>query len=203
MKVVVGLGNPGKRYEHTPHNIGFAVIEELAGRLSCVSRRSLRLRARIGKTIFNEERLLLVKPQTYMNNSGSAVASVLRYEKIAPTNMTVVMDDADLEIGRLRVRAGGGSGGHRGLGSVIQAVNTEGFARVRVGIGRRSGRKVLIEDVLTPFSRCERRQIEPAVEMAAEAVLCVIESGAEAAMNRFNGPDVGLLTSDGNGTISH
>jgi len=138
-----------------------------------------------------------------MNNSGSAVVPVLRYKKVAPTNMIVVMDDADLEIGRLRIRTGGGSGGHRGLGSVIQAVNTEEFARVRVGIGRRSGRKVLVEDVLRPFSRRERQQIEPAIELAVEAVLCVIESGAEVAMNRFNGPDGRLLTPDGKRTISH
>jgi PTH1 family peptidyl-tRNA hydrolase len=186
VRVIVGLGNPGKQYAHTPHNVGFEVIETLAARLDCSLRRSFRFQARTGKAVVNGEPWLLVQPQGYMNNSGTALAPLLRTKGAQATDLIVAVDDADLEIGRLRVRARGSSGGHKGLASLIASLGTEGFARVRIGIGRDSGGGDLVEHVLTPFSVEERRKIDEAIARAADAVLCVVESGVDAAMNRFN-----------------
>ncbi|MGQ9661945.1 MAG: aminoacyl-tRNA hydrolase [Kiritimatiellia bacterium] len=186
MKVVVGLGNPGRQYADTPHNVGALVIDELAGRLVCTIRRNWRLKALIGKTVVNDIALWLVKPQVFMNVCGPVVAAVLRKAGIGPTDLIVAMDDADLELGRLRIRASGSSGGHRGLASVIENVGTDKFVRVRIGIGRGADRRDLISHVLSPFSLGEKERIRPAIERAAEAVVCVLESGIEVAMNRYN-----------------
>ncbi len=186
MKAIVGLGNPGREYENTRHNVGFAVIDELAGRMSCSVRRSLRFKARIGKGAVKNEPVLLVKPLTFMNNSGLLVAPLLRSRNLGPSDLIVVLDDADLEIGRLRVRAKGSSGGHKGLDSVIENVSSSGFTRVRIGIGRTAGAGGLVEHVLARFSPEEKRAIEPVIVKAAEAVLCIVESGVDAAMNRYN-----------------
>jgi PTH1 family peptidyl-tRNA hydrolase len=190
VKVLVGLGNPGKRYERTPHNVGFNVIEGLAKGLTCVLKTSFSFNARMGKVFFNGEEILLLEPQSYMNASGPVVGSILRYNKAAPTDMILVLDDADIELGRLRIRAKGSSGGHKGLESVIQNVGSEEFARVRVGIGRSNDGRNLVEHVLTPFSKSERNEVDRIVTRAAEAVLCIIESGVETAMNRFNARNV-------------
>jgi PTH1 family peptidyl-tRNA hydrolase len=188
VKVVVGLGNPGTEYARTRHNVGFAVVDELADRLGCAVRRSFRFSAAMGKAAAGGETVLFVKPRTYMNRSGEAVAPILRFWKVAPPDLIVVLDDADLELGRLRVRAKGSSGGHRGLESVLQCVGSDAFTRVRLGIGRRVEGRDLVEHVLTAFSREELDRMAPAIKAAADAVLCVVESGVEAAMNRFNAP---------------
>jgi len=188
VKIVVGLGNPGKRYAGTPHNAGFSAIDELARSLECVLRRSFRFRSWIGNTVFKEENLLLVKPATYMNRSGTAVASILRHRKAEPSDMIVLVDDADLELGRLRIRRKGSSGGHKGLDSVVGTAESENFIRVRIGIGRNTARGALTEYVLTPLQSSEQQLLDKAVARAAQAVLCVIESGVEPAMNRFNPP---------------
>lgn len=186
MRVIVGLGNPGKEYTHTPHNVGFEVVEKLAARWDCRVRWSFRFRARTGKAAVNGTPLLLVEPQAYMNNSGPALAPLLRAKGAGPQDLVVVADDADLEMGRLRVRAKGGSGGHKGVASIIASLGTEEFARVRIGIGRDPGGRNLVEHVLTPFSVEERRQMDDVIERAADAVCCVVESGVDAAMNKFN-----------------
>lgn len=187
MKIIVGLGNPGERYARTRHNAGFLVVDALANELSRSLRRSFRFKARMAGATLNEEELLLIKPLTYMNNSGGVVASIMAYRKIELEDMIVVLDDADMDIGRLRVRPKGSSGGHKGLESVIQCVGSEAFTRVRVGIGRDTGGRNLVEYVLTPFSGEEWRLFAGAVEQAAQAVICVIASGIETAMNKFNG----------------
>ena len=188
MKAVVGLGNPGKRYANTPHNVGFAVVDMLAdGPLPCRLKKSFRFGARQGTARFGEERILLAKPETFMNRSGRAVAGLLRYWKIAAGDMIVVMDDADLEIGRLRIRSAGGNGGHRGLGSVIDCVGTRDFVRVRIGIGRGTRGDDLVEHVLKPFGKEDGDLAREMVAHAADAVMCVLSSGADEAMNRFNG----------------
>jgi peptidyl-tRNA hydrolase, PTH1 family len=190
VKIVVGLGNPGREYEKTPHNIGFAVIDELARQLSSSMRISFRFRARLGKAIVNEQDLLLVKPQTYMNRSGTTTAAILRYKKVLPPDMILVLDDADLDFGRIRIRAGGSSGGHKGLESVIQSVGSKEFPRVRIGIGRSSDGAGLVEHVLDPFSEEEKRQMAEATKKAAAAILMILESGVDAAMNSFNSRNV-------------
>jgi len=191
VKIIVGLGNPGKQYEKTPHNIGFAVADHLGERLGAAFRRGLRFKARTASARHGSTPLLLVKPRTYMNNSGMAVARIVRYRKAAPADTIVIVDDADLPLGRLRVKARGGSGGHRGLASLIQHLGSSEFARVRIGIGRDERGEGLIDHVLTPFSKEERRAMAPVVERAADAVLHIVQHGVEAAMNIFNGPPGG------------
>lgn len=190
MKVVVGLGNPGKKYEHTRHNVGFWTIDDLSERLSCELKRSFRFKARIGKGLLDDEKVMLVKPETYMNNSGRAVGSVLRYGKLEASDLIVVLDDADLDFGRLRVRTHGSSGGHRGLSSIIEHVRSEDFVRVRIGIGRDKDGGELVKHVLRTFSPTEEEKVQGTIGMAAEAVLCVLRSGVDAAMNKFNTKNV-------------
>lgn len=186
MKVVVGLGNPGRPYEHTPHNVGFEVVERLARRAGSEWHESRRWKARWARASLAGVETLLVAPLTFMNASGEAVAAVLAARGLSPDHMLVVLDDADLEIGRLRLRPRGGSGGHRGLASVLTALGTEEVARLRIGIGRRPGEEDLVRHVLSPFSEAEWQRMDPVLDRASDAVRCVLKEGLEAAMNRFN-----------------
>lgn len=187
MKAVVGLGNPGREYEATPHNAGFAVVEELASRHAATLKKGWRFQARTGKARYGDDALLLVEPLTFMNRSGSAVASVLRYNRIEAGDLVVVTDDADLPAGRVRVRVQGSSGGHRGLESVIESLGTRDFVRVRIGIGRGKKSGGLVDYVLSPLKGDEAEVFRRGVRLAADAVECVIARGAERAMNEFNG----------------
>lgn len=184
---MVGLGNPGREYQGTPHNAGFAVVDVLAEQFSVVLRRSLRFRAHTAGIRVGEIPVLLVKPDTFMNLSGRAVSAVLRWQKSAPDDLMVVADDADLPLGRLRVRAGGSSGGQRGLASIIEAIGTDAFTRVRIGIGRGSGDRDLVSHVLGRPSVEDRKRLGEAATLASEAVLTWLREGTDAAMNAFNG----------------
>jgi len=186
VKVIVGLGNPGDEYARTPHNIGFLVVDRLAERMGVRLRGSSRFQARVATAAHEGIEVLLVEPQTFMNSSGRAVGAVLAYRKLAPADLLVVVDDADLPFGSLRLRKQGGSAGHRGLESIAAAVGTTDYERVRVGIGRSEGTGDLVRHVLTAFGRNEWEQAQGIVDKAAEAVLCAVRDGMDAAMNRFN-----------------
>jgi len=189
VKIIVGLGNPGKKYAGTRHNAGFMVVDYLAEKLGVRLRRSIRFSARVGRSE-KSGGLVMMEPLTYMNNSGMAVKRVIRQRKAGVGDLVVVFDDADLPVGRLKVSARGSSGGHRGLQSVIDVMGSDGFPRVRVGIGRDDGDE-LVDRVLSPFSSAESRIMGAVIESAAEAVECVVDSGVDEAMNRFNGKAVG------------
>ena len=191
MKVVVGLGNPGSRYARTPHNVGFAVVDELARRAGGDWKHSRRFRSELARVQVAGVEALLVKPQTFMNCSGEAVAPVLRYHAAEASDLVVVLDDADLPEGRLRLRGSGGTGGHRGLESVMQSVGTGAFARVRVGIGRRAAGGGLVEHVLAPLSGDAHAQMVETVGRAADAVERLLGAGLAAAMNEFNAKTAG------------
>ena len=184
--MVVGLGNPGRQYARTPHNVGFRVIDEIARRLDQSLRESSRFEARVAKVDVEGRRTVLVQPLTFMNNSGAAVGAVLRCNGVAPSDMIVVLDDADLNAGALRIRQKGGSGGHRGLQSILDAIGTDAFVRVRIGIGRDPERESLVSHVLRPLSGEAKDAVEGAVLRAADAVACILKEGADMAMNRFN-----------------
>ena len=186
MKLIAGLGNPGEGYANTPHNVGFDVVDVLAKRLETEWRNSSGFHARVARTAFAGETLMLVKPQTFMNLSGSSVVPLLRYYGGEPQDLTVVLDDADLPLGRLRIRSAGGSGGHRGLASVIEALGTEAFSRVRLGVGREE-RRGLVDHVLGKFDETRLSVVRATVEAAADAVMCLIENGLNESMNRYNG----------------
>jgi PTH1 family peptidyl-tRNA hydrolase len=189
VKVIAGLGNPGPEYEETPHNVGFDVVALLAERLAAEWRRSTRFQARLARVDRGGESWLLVQPQTFMNLSGTSVAPLLRYHGGGPADLVVVLDDADLPLGRLRIRPEGGSGGHRGLASIIEALGTEAFARVRLGVGREGAAPDggLVEHVLGRFDPARRLVAQRMVAAAADAVQCLAERGLAETMNRFNG----------------
>lgn len=187
MLLVVGLGNPGPEYASTRHNAGFMVVDRLARVLGLSWRRAPYpgLEARGGAA---GERLVLLKPMTFMNLSGGAVAAAARRHGAGPAEICVVYDDLDLPPGALRIRGGGGgAGGHRGVLSIIEALGSRDFLRVRVGIGRPLPGQDAARHVLSPFAEREWEAVAPALERAAEAVLAVLREGPERAMNRFNG----------------
>jgi peptidyl-tRNA hydrolase, PTH1 family len=183
--IVVGLGNPGRRYHGTRHNIGFAVADEVARRRQAEfeSGREETLTARCGR---GADAVLVVKPLTMMNLSGEAIAAVAGFYKIDPSAILVAADDVNLPLGRLRLRARGGAGGHNGFKSIIECLGTEEFPRVRVGVGRGDPRRDLADHVLARFDDDERDEVERAVARAADAVETFLAEGIEAAMNRHN-----------------
>lgn len=186
MKLVVGLGNPGPRYAESRHNVGFAVLDELVRRWKLGQPaydrhfEGLLVEAQRGA-----ERLLLLKPLTFMNLSGRSVAAVQGFYKLDLSALLVVYDDLDLPVGQIRVRAEGSAGGHRGMADVIGQLGSPRIARIRVGIGR-VDRSATVEYVLSRFLPEEREPVERAVQAAADAVECWIDQGVVAAMNRFN-----------------
>ena len=187
MKMIAGLGNPGEAYAQTAHNIGFDVVDVIAQRLKIGWKNSSGFQARTAKTIYAGQQLMLVKPQTFMNLSGNSVATLLRYFGGTPADLTVISDDADLPLGRMRLRANGGSGGHRGLLSIIEQLGTEGFPRLRVGIGREDRQGDLANQVLAKLDEPRQNLLRKSVEAAADAALFLIEQGLNETMNRFNG----------------
>jgi PTH1 family peptidyl-tRNA hydrolase len=189
--LIAGLGNPGAEYARTRHNAGFMVTECLAKRWRIGWRLAEGLRARLAVAALAGRRCLLCQPQTYMNASGEAVAAVMRYYRVGSERLLVAVDDADLPLGDLRLRARGGTSGHHGLESVEQHLGAREYARLRLGIGRRvaDGRQIT-GHVLGAFSPAEAAVFEQLVERAAEAAVCWLEYGVDAAMNRFNGPAV-------------
>lgn len=185
MKCIVGLGNPGREYERTPHNAGFDAVDRLADAWGAEFKRSFRFPARIGEHRVGAEKVLLVKPMTFMNLSGRAVGPITRKHGVMPENLLVLVDDADLPLGRLRIRAQGGPGGHNGLKSLIAALGTDAFPRIRIGIGRDGGD--LKPYVLNRLPPGDREVLDAAVAKAAEAAAHWVENPVAATMNLYNG----------------
>ncbi len=181
--LLVGLGNPGPEYARTRHNLGFLVLDELARRAGLA--RARRKRRYSGRILQAGDRLLLW-PQTYMNLSGRSVGPALHALGLGPERLVVVHDDLDLSLGKIKVKRGGGSAGHKGVASVIEALGTGDFCRIRCGIGRPGPGEDVVDYVLGPFAEEEREAVEQMVLSAADAVEVVTEDGVEAAMNRFN-----------------
>jgi len=186
VKLVVGLGNPGRQYEGTRHNVGFAALDVLARR-HAVEWESAKAEALIGK--WRAERTLLAKPLTFMNLSGRAVIDLLQFYKIDPPDLLVIIDEAQLELGRLRARPSGSSGGHNGLKSIISVLGTENFSRLRIGVGRGDSRRDLADHVLARFDAAERPIIDDAIARAADAAETFVREEIVAVMNMYNRKD--------------
>ncbi|MCI0498805.1 MAG: aminoacyl-tRNA hydrolase [Planctomycetales bacterium] len=184
VKLIAGLGNPGAAYSGTRHNVGFLVLDTLARQLGTTLGRN-KFNAQFEEARLKEARLLLLKPQQYMNRSGHAVATAAGFYRVAAENVLIVTDDMALPVGRLRLRAKGSAGGHNGLKDIIARLGTDQFARLRVGIGP-SGSMDSADYVLSRFSAEEQGLIDQAVQTAAQAVLCWAGEGIETAMNRYN-----------------
>jgi PTH1 family peptidyl-tRNA hydrolase len=189
VKLIVGLGNPGRKYRDTRHNVGFAVADELArrGSVAFEAAPAEGLIARV-RTL-GPDGTLLLKPLTMMNASGFAVSEVARYFRIAVGDILVVADDVNLVLGRLRARPSGSAGGHNGFRSIIEQLGTAEFARLRVGVGRGDPRRDLADHVLSGFDPDERPVVADAITRAADAGEVFVAGGIERVMNRFNGPD--------------
>jgi peptidyl-tRNA hydrolase, PTH1 family len=184
--LIAGLGNPGSEYRHNRHNIGFMVVDSLADAANIAIRR-VEHRALIGKGSIDQRRLLLVKPQTYMNDSGQAVASLLRFYKIPLEHLMVVHDDLDLPFGTLRLRPGGGTGGQRGMESIVSRLGTRDFPRLRFGIGRPPGRMDPKDYVLHDFDPQQAAFLPEMLHTAVAAIRAFLTDGIQRAMNDFNG----------------
>jgi peptidyl-tRNA hydrolase, PTH1 family len=184
--LVVGLGNPGPRYEGTRHNIGARVVDRLAERLGTRLRKVRFLPIEAGEASAEEERLLLTRPQTFMNVSGPPVASLARRRRIPLDRVVACHDEIDLVFGALKVKAGGSTAGHQGLNSLAQAFRSTEFLRVRLGVGRPPGRKDPADHVLAPFAKAEREDAEVLIERGAEAVLTLVRHGLAVAQDRHN-----------------
>lgn len=185
--MIVGLGNPGKEYANTRHNVGFRVTDLLAKQWKTSIDR-LRFQALIRQITVDGRKLLLVQPQTYMNASGAAVSALASYYKILPERILVIFDDISLPVGRIRVRRDGSAGGHNGIKSIIQSLGTEQFPRVKVGVGAKPHPDYDLADwVLSTFSSQEETHLGPALERAGEAALSILDRGVPETMNRFNG----------------
>lgn len=182
--MIVGLGNPGREYEKSKHNTGFRVIDELASRLGVTVWRS-QMDALVAQAMNDGEKILLVKPQTYMNNSGAAVGPLMRWYKLDETDVYVIYDDMDLPVGRLRIRTSGSAGGHNGIKSLL-AHGCERFIRFRVGIGRPLPHHDVVDHVLTPFPDELVPEYEEGLKKAVDAVLGCLKLGVDKGMNRFN-----------------
>ena len=186
MLAIVGLGNPGEKYEHTRHNVGYDVISIIAAKLDTPIKK-LKFQGTIGETIYKGEKLVLIKPQTYMNLSGLTVQEAMSWYKLEPKDVLILVDDIDLPFGQVRVRAKGGPGTHNGLRHIVQCTATGDFPRVRVGMGAPPPQWDLADWVLSKFQTEEERKIAyDAYLTAADAALCWAENGIDVAMNRFN-----------------
>jgi PTH1 family peptidyl-tRNA hydrolase len=182
MRAVVGLGNPGSQYKGTRHNVGFEVVDELARRWSVALKK---WKTTADTVVVRSRDVVLVEPRTFMNNSGDAVAGIMAFHRIDPTDVLVVVDEVQLPLGRLRLRRSGSAGGHNGLKSVIESVG-DAFPRLRIGVGRGDAQWDLADHVLSRFAAEERPVIASALVRAADAVEVFIDAGIEAAMNQFN-----------------
>lgn len=184
---LIGLGNPGRAYEGTRHNMGFLVVEEIASRQEAAWRRSWRFPVRTCKIRLDSgQEAGLVESRSFMNRSGDAVAPFLRKKGVDAQDAVLIYDDVDLPLGRVRIRTGGGAGGHRGVRSVLDRMGTPEVARIRVGVGRARGDREMVEHVLSRFGPDERAAADTAVARAADAAWCLLNEGVETAMNRYN-----------------
>ena len=189
MKTIAGLGNPGAQYANTPHSIGFEAVDAIARAHGAEWKRSSSFNGDIAICTIGSEKVLLVKPATFMNLSGNCVAPAVKYHTGSAGDLVVGSDGSDLPVGKIRIRKGGSAGGHNGLKSVIEKMGTPDFIRLRIGVGRDpADRAEVVSHVLGKFDARLRPAIDEAVERAAEAAGTIVTQGLETAMNRFNGP---------------
>ncbi|MCX7746273.1 MAG: aminoacyl-tRNA hydrolase [Clostridia bacterium] len=183
--IVIGLGNPGARYEYTRHNVGFIAVDLLAQKYG-IKISKIKHKAILGEGSIEGAKVVLVKPQTYMNLSGESVREVLDWYKAPIKNVIIIYDDIDLAVGKIRIRPKGSSGTHNGMRSVLYQIQTDEFPRVRIGIGKPPEGWQLADFVLSKFTQEEKRSIEEGITNGAEAASAIIKSGIESAMNKYN-----------------
>ncbi|ACX53151.1 peptidyl-tRNA hydrolase [Ammonifex degensii KC4] len=186
LKAVVGLGNPGPAYADTRHNLGFMVLDRLARQVGVSFAKEVKLCSRLAVLRLEDREVYLLKPQTYMNLSGEAVKLLVEKKELFPEEILVIYDDLDLPLGRLKLALSGSSGGHRGMGSVLESLGTTSVPRLRLGIGRPPAGLDPATYVLSPFAPEEREELDRVLERAVAAVECALQEGMAQAMNKFN-----------------
>ena len=187
MHLIVGLGNPGAEYAKTRHNAGFLLVEKLAGQWKSGWKTERKFHARVSRAEHAGKSVLLAEPQTFMNLSGESVGALVKFYQVPLANVLVIVDDADLPLGEIRLRPGGGTGGHHGLESVMQHLGSREYARLRIGIGRKDERRQITGHVLGKFSAEENALLEKVLERAAGQLECWLDAGLQKAMSQFNG----------------
>ena len=187
--LIAGLGNPGRQYQHTRHNIGFMILDRLAERLGCAFSR-LESKALVTKGDYQSHRLVLAKPQTFMNLSGQAIGALVKFYKVPLDRILVVYDDADLPLGTLRMRPSGGSAGQKGMGSILERLGTQDLPRLRFGIGRPPGRMPASAYVLQDFGKDDLEFLPELLDRSVDAILAFVTDGLETAMNQYNGQNI-------------
>lgn len=185
MYIVVGLGNPGKNYEYTRHNVGFLAIDKLAEKLG-VKVKKIKFKGLYEEVRLKNEKIILLKPQTYMNNSGESVREIMNFYKVEPENLIIIVDDIDIEPYTLKIKKSGSAGTHNGLKSIIYQIQNDKFPRVKIGVGNNEHKIDLADYVLSGFSKDDGKKIENVIEKAADSVIEIVENGVESAMNKFN-----------------
>jgi PTH1 family peptidyl-tRNA hydrolase len=185
VKLIVGLGNPGIEYQFTPHNLGFLTIDRIASDRG-IEVKNRQCRALTARAVIGSDTVLLAKPETYMNLSGLAVRELLAKHDLGPEDLVVIYDELDLPLGRIRIRQRGSSAGHNGMESVIGALGTQEFVRVRLGIAPERKIRDGVKYVLTPFRKAQLKTVDGVLDSAAEAVQLILSEGVAVAMNRFN-----------------
>lgn len=185
MYIVVGLGNPGLKYENTRHNAGFMTIDELSKELNIDVKRN-KFKALIGEGNYNNEKIILVKPQTYMNDSGLSVKDITNFYNIEKDKLIIVLDDIDIEFGTIRIKRAGSAGSHNGMKSIIYQLAYDDFPRVKIAIGKNPSYMDLADFVLSRFTKDEKKVIDEEVQNAKNAVLNIINNGLDDTMNKYN-----------------
>ncbi len=185
--LIVGLGNPGKQYARTRHNMGFCALDGLAGKLG-VSLKKTKFQALTAAANYHGKKLVLLQPQTFMNASGLSVGPAASFYKVPPERIIVLFDDISLPVGKIRVRANGSAGGHNGIKSIISVLKSDNFPRVKIGVGAKPDPEYDLADwVLAPIPKSEQPQVQKALENAADAALCIVDEDPAAAAGKFNG----------------
>ncbi len=185
MYIIAGLGNPDRKYQETRHNVGFRAAKKLQKRFFD-GRAKKKFQSKAIRGVIGGEDVLLLRPQTYMNNSGLAVKEAATFFKVPASHILVIYDDIALPVGTLRLRKSGSAGGHNGIKSIISHLGTQDFPRIRIGVGSNKGEGDLVDYVLGTFSKADKQVIEEATDRAADAVLCIMENGMDKAMNLYN-----------------
>jgi len=183
--IIVGLGNPGKRYEDTRHNIGFKTIDALADKLN-IKVNKIKFKGLVGEGRIAGEKVILLKPHTFMNNSGESVVEILNFYKLKPENLLVVVDDIDIEFAQLKIKKNGSAGTHNGLKSIVNLIGSKDFARFKIGVGKKHPNEDLASFVLSNFPSRDKKHIEDAVDACSESIIKTVTDGIDVAMNFYN-----------------
>ena len=185
MYIIAGLGNPGKKYEDTRHNIGFNTIDRLADKLN-IKVNKIKFKGLVGEGRIAAEKVILLKPHTFMNNSGESIVEILNFYKLKPEDLIVVVDDIDIEFAQLKIKKNGSAGTHNGLKSIVNLTGSKDFARFKIGVGKKHPNEDLANFVLSTFSSKDKIHIADAIDACADAIINAVESGIDKAMNSYN-----------------